>query len=216
MQSVVTSINGTLRKLPVWPFYIISIIPAFWIFYRAVIGEYGFDPVRGLEHRFGLITFQFLIATLAVTPILRLFRINLCKFRRMIGVMTFVYACLHFAVYLFLDLQLNWSQILEDLTKRTYIIVGFLSILLMLPLALTSNDWSLRKLGGEKWRKLHWLIYPLAIFATLHFLWLVKSFKTVPMEPFVYSGLIALLLGYRGVRKLWKAFPTARPARNHI
>ena len=212
MRNLVTGLNGFTRKLPVWPFYVLSIIPAVWISYKAVVGDYGFDPVRGLEHRFGLITFQFLIATLTVTPLLHLTRINLMKFRRMIGVMTFVYACLHFSVYLFLDLQLNWSQIFEDLTKRPYIIVGFLALVLMVPLAVTSNNWSLRVMGGTAWRKLHLLIYPLAVFATLHFLWLVKSFKNLPLEPFIYASLITILLLYRVFRKLRPRKPALRPA----
>ena len=192
--TIAPSINGALRRVPVWPFYILGFIPMAWDLYLAVTNQLGADPVKALEHSLGLTALQLIIATLCITPLLRLTRVNLVRFRRMIGLMAFYYALAHFAVYLLLDLQLLWGQIWEDLTKRPYIMLGTFSLVAMLPLALTSNNWSLRKMGPVRWRKLHWLIYPAAIAAAIHYVWLVKAW---PPEPLIYAGIVTMLLLWR-------------------
>lgn len=188
------AINGVLRRVPVWPFYILGFIPMAWDLYLAVTNQLGADPVKALEHGLGLTALQLIIATLCITPLLRLTKINLVRFRRMIGLMAFYYALAHFAVYLLLDLQLIWGQIWGDLTKRPYIMVGTFALVAMLPLALTSNNWSLRKLGPIRWRKLHWLVYPAALAAAVHYVWLVKAW---PPQPLVYAAIVSLLLLWR-------------------
>ncbi len=205
--SIAAPINTALRKLPVWPFYILGLVPMAWQFWQGLQNNLGADPVKALEHFYGLTALQLLIATLTVTPLLRLARINLMRFRRMLGLMAFFYVAAHFVIYLFLDLQLLWGQIWEDLTKRPYIILGTVGLVCLLPLALTSNDWCLRKLGGANWRRLHWLAYPATLAAAIHYVWLVKSW---PLEPLVYAGIVIVLLAWRVLRR-WK--PAALVAR---
>ncbi len=199
MSPAVVTLNGWLRKIPVWPFYIVGFVPAVWWVYLGVTGGLGPNPVKALEHALGLTALQFLIASLCVTPLLRLTRINLIRFRRMIGLMAFYYVLLHFAVYLFLDMQLEWAALVKDLTKRPYIIAGTLALVLLVPVALTSNDWSIRRLGSAAWCRLHQLVYPAAALGAVHYVWLVKSW---PLEPLAYAAVVAVLLGYRVVRRM--------------
>ncbi|QHQ36101.1 protein-methionine-sulfoxide reductase heme-binding subunit MsrQ [Algicella marina] len=195
----VRSLNGWLRKPPVWPFYILAAVPFGWYVWLAATNGLGPDPVKTLEHGLGKLGLQFLVASLCVTPLLRITRINLMRFRRMLGLACFAYVALHFAVYLFLDLQLDWGALAKDLTKRPYIIAGTSAFLLLVPLAVTSNGWSVRRLGGAAWAKLHRLVYPAAVLAALHYIWLVKAW---PLEPMVYGVGIAILLASRGLRNI--------------
>ncbi|MEM9778496.1 MAG: protein-methionine-sulfoxide reductase heme-binding subunit MsrQ [Pseudomonadota bacterium] len=194
--------NGVLRKIPVWPGYVLGFLPAVWLFWQAMQGNLGANPVKALEHEYGKIALQLLIASLLVTPILQLTRLNLIRYRRMIGLMAFYYVLMHFAVYLFLDLQLNWAQVVKDVTKRPYIIVGTLALLMLIPVALSSNDWSVRKLGAGAWCKIHKLVYPASILAAVHYIWLVKSW---PLEPVLYLVGMVLLVGWRPYRKMRQA-----------
>ncbi len=199
MNPVVMHINGWIRKVPVWPFYIIGFVPVALYVYAAFTDGLGPDPVKALEHGLGKIGLQFLIASLCVTPLLRLTRINLMCFRRMLGLMAFYYVLLHFSVYLFLDNQLEWNALAKDLTKRPYIIVGTLALLMLIPLALTSTNWAVRKLGSGTWCKLHKLVYPAVALSAVHYIWLVKSW---PFEPLAYGAVVAALLAYRWVRNI--------------
>ena len=154
-------------------------------------GQLGADPVKTLEHALGKDALQFLIASLTITPLMRYLRINLVCFRRALGLMAFYYMCLHFAVYAFLDLRLDWAALAKDLTKRPYIIVGTLALLLLLPVAVTSNDWSIRKLGSALWCRMHKLVYPATVLAGLHYLW---QAKTVGLEAVAYIVILCTLL----------------------
>lgn len=198
MNPVAQKLNSWLRLIPVWPFYIIGFVPAAWLWWLALNNRLGPEPVKALEHELGLIALQLFLASLLVTPILQITRINFIRFRRMIGLMAFYYVLLHFAVYLFLDLQLNWSEIGKDLTKRPYIIVGTLALVLLIPVAVTSNDLAIRRLGSAAWSKVHNLVYPAAILAAAHYLWLVKSW---PLEPILYVVAAVLLVLWRPVRR---------------
>ena len=140
---------------------------------------------------------QLLIAALAVTPLRELAGLNLMRFRRMIGLMAFYYVVMHVGVWLVFDRQFDWPRIVADLYKRPYIVVGAAAALLLLPLALTSTDAAIRRLGPMAWRRLHRLAYPAAALAALHFVWLVKAW---PPEPFVYAAIVAGLLGWRASR----------------
>lgn len=202
----VDAINAAARRVPVWPCYLLAFAPAAVYFTLALQNRLGADPVARLEHESGLIALQFLVAALSVTPLRELARINLMRFRRMLGLMAFAYACLHFAVWILLDRQLDWPRILEDLTKRPYIILGAASFLMLVPLALTSTDAAIRRLGAPAWRALHRLAYPATALAALHFVWLVKAW---PPEPLAYAGAVALLLLYR-----WLRGRLRRPARS--
>ena len=157
----------------------------------------GADPVAEIEHRLGLWALRLLMATLAITPLRQLTgQAVLVRFRRMLGLYAFFYACLHFSAYLVLDLRGYWSQVFEEIAKRPYITVGFSAWLLLLPLALTSTTGWIRRLG-RNWTRLHRLVYAAGVLAVLHFWWLVKSDIR---EPALYAAILAVLLGWRA----WK------------
>ena len=165
----------------------------------------GADPIAEIEHRTGLWALRLLMATLAVTPLRQLSgQPVVIRFRRMLGLYAFFYACLHFAAYLGLDLRGYWSQVFEEIVKRPYITVGFSAWLLLLPLAITSTRGWIRRLG-RGWSRLHKLVYGIGVLAVLHFWWLVKSDIR---EPLLYASILALLLGWR----VWNAFNRRRTA----
>lgn len=167
-------------------------------------GALGADPVAAVEHFLGLWALRLLVLTLAVTPLRQLSGWTvLLRFRRMLGLYAFFYASLHFAAYLVLDLRGYWAQVFTEIAERPYITVGFLAWLLLVPLAATSTQGAMRRLG-RAWGRLHRLVYAVAVLAVLHFWWLVKSDIR---EPAVYAGFVALLLGWRA----WRAL--ARPSR---
>ena len=200
MTRLTDALNRAARRIPVWVVYLLLALPIPWFFYQGLTGGLGRDPVKGLEHLYGLWALRLLIAGLAISPLRRVFGVNLLRFRRAIGVMTFVYALAHLAVWALLDVQ-GLSRIWADILKRPYITIGMAGFLCLVPLAATSNNWSLRKLGA-RWRKLHRLTYVAALLAALHFLWLAKGFQ---LEPLVYAGLVAALLIYRlPLRGLWQ------------
>lgn len=182
-------VNQTLRRFPVWGIYLLGGLYPTWLLYNGVTGGLGPDPVKALEHAMGERALQLMILGLAVTPLRRLLRVNLMKFRRAIGVVTFSYVVLHLLVWLVLDVQIV-SQILADIAKRPYITIGMAAFILMLPLALTSNNWSVRRLG-RRWKQIHLLTYPAALLGGLHYVMLVKGFQ---IEPLIYLTVILALL----------------------
>ena len=185
-------INANQRRLPIWPFYVgLGLVP-FWWLYLGLTGGLGVEPISELEHRLGEAGLQLLIASLAVTPLRRLAGVNLIRFRRMLGLMTFYFVSLHLLVWLVLDVQIP-AQIWADIVKRPYVTVGFVAFLLMIPLALTSNNRAVRRLGPN-WRRLHKLAYPAAVLGAVHFIWLSKGFQ---VEPLIYLGVILALLALR-------------------
>lgn len=180
----------------------------FWqVASNADIDALGADPVAEVEHRLGLWALRLLLLTLAITPLRQLTgQPVLLRFRRMLGLYAFAYASLHFAAYLALDLRGYWTQVFEEIAKRPYITVGFAAWLLLVPLAVTSTQGWIRRLG-RRWGQLHRLVYAIAILAVLHFWWIVKSDYR---EPLLYAAVLAVLLGWR----LWKrlAGRRGRPA----
>ncbi len=181
----------------IWALYVIGLCPAAWYFYQAATGGLGFNPVKTFEHVIGIWALRFIIATLAITPLRDLAGINWVRYRRALGLIAFYYVVIHFAVYLLLDLQLNFAAVGGDIVKRPYITIGFACLLMLIPLAVTSNNWSIRRFG-QGWIKLHRLIYLIAAGGALHYVLAVKS---VTLVPFIHVALIALLLAYRAVRK---------------
>lgn len=192
--SYADTINRTARKVPAWPLYILGALPVVWIYYQGLTGALGIDPVKKIEHQLGEWALWLLIAGLCVTPLRKYAGLNLLKFRRAVGLLAFFYVLAHFLTWLLLDLQLYWGQIGKDIVKRPYITVGFAAFLLLIPLAVTSNNWSIRKMGGTAWRRLHWLIYPAVLLGGLHFIWLAKGFQ---LEPLLYMTAILALLASR-------------------
>lgn len=167
-------------------------------------GGLGADPVAAIEQFLGLWALRLLVLTLAITPLRQLTgKSVLLRFRRMLGLYVFVYASLHFAAYLVLDLRGYWTQIFAEIVKRPYITVGFAAWLLLVPLALTSTQAAMRRLG-RRWGLLHRAVYVVAVLAVLHFWWLVKSDIR---EPALYAGLVSALLGWRVWRKLRPVTP---------
>ncbi len=190
-------LNRAARRVPTVPLYFMGMLPAGWWYWQALTGRIGADPVAALEHQYGLLALQLLVAGLCVTPLRDLTGVNLLRFRRLVGVMAFFYACCHVAVWLWFDRQLDPARIIADLTRRPYIIVGFSAFVLLIPLAVTSTNRALRRLGPLRWRRLHRLVYPAAALAAAHFIWLVKAW---PPEPLAYGLAVVLLLSYRALR----------------
>ena len=186
------ALNSGLRRIPAWLLYVAAPVPVIWIFYLGLIGQLGVDPAKVIEHELGLWSLWLIIAGLAVTPLRRFAGVNLLRFRRAIGVITFFYLLAHLLTWLVLDVQ--FQNVWADIAKRWYITVGMAGFVLMIPLALTSNDISVRKLGATAWRKLHRLVYPIAVLGALHFLLLTKGFQ---WEPILYALVIVGLLAMR-------------------
>ena len=195
-----------------------GLLPLAFLGWRALNADLGADPLIEITHETGDWTLRFIVIALAITPVRRLARWNaLIRFRRMMGLYAFFYGTLHFLIYVIADrfagLEFQngiwaWStvrellaSIWEDIAKRPYITVGFLGLSAMLPLALTSTAWSIRRMGGRNWQRLHRLIYVTAIAGVVHYWWLVKADI---LHPAIYASLVVILLGYRLVLSLKK------------
>lgn len=205
--SLADRINTALRRVPAWPVYILCAGWAVWVFYRGATGGLGVEPVEALEHEYGAMALKLLVAGLAITPLRRLVAVNLIKFRRPVGVSAFFLVLAHLLVWAVLDVQ-SLDRIWADILKRPYVTVGMAAFLLLVPLAVTSNNKAVRKLG-PKWRQLHRLTYPAAVLAAVHFLWLVKGFQ---LEPLIWLAVIGVLLVLR-LRPSRR--PGGRPAASH-
>ncbi|MEM6889028.1 MAG: protein-methionine-sulfoxide reductase heme-binding subunit MsrQ [Pseudomonadota bacterium] len=188
----IDAINKAARRVPTWAIYIAGLLPVPWLLYLAQTGGLGREPITALEHRLGELALQLLVAVLVISPLRRHVGVNLLKFRRALGLLSFLYVALHLLVWLVLDVGIL-SQIWADIVKRPYITVGMLAFALMLPLALTSNNWSVRRLGPS-WRQLHRLTYVAASLGAVHYFMLVK---TIEIEPLVYMATVVGLLALR-------------------
>lgn len=188
----VDRINGWIRWIPVWAVWLVCGAPAVWFFYLGMTGGLGAEPIKALEQALGKTALQLLIVCLSITPLRRYLGVNLLRFRRALGLLTFCYVGLHLLVWLVLDVQAP-ALIWADIVKRPYVTVGFTAFLLMIPLAMTSNDWSVRRLGPG-WRRLHQMTYVVAVLGAVHFLWLSKG---VQIEPLLYLTVILGLIGLR-------------------
>lgn len=184
------------KPASIWALYAVGLMPGLYAFYLGIFGGLGADPVRAFEHLLGLWAFRFLCLGLAVTPLRDLLGINLIAYRRALGLLAFYYVLAHFAVYLTLDRGLILSSIVGDILKRPYIMLGMAGLLMLIPLALTSNQWSIRRLG-QRWNKLHKLIYPILLVAILHY---ALSLKVIDPEAAFYIAVTIILLGYRLAR----------------
>jgi sulfoxide reductase heme-binding subunit YedZ len=185
-----------------------GLLPLGLLAYDALTGQLTADPIAFVTHETGAWTLRFLVLTLAVTPLQRITgRSWFSRFRRMIGLIAFFYALLHLTTYLWLDKYFAWDEIIPDLTKRRFIIVGAASLLLMVPLAATSFNAAQRWLGGKRWKRLHRLTYLIPLGGVVHYLWLVKA-DTRP--PLTYGAVVVVLLALRlwwWAEKAWAARP---------
>ena len=187
--------NLILLKTLVW---IACLAPAAWLTWGAVTNTLGPDPTAALAFATGLTTLRLLAITLAISPLRRLWpRLSwLIKFRRLLGLFAFFYASLHMLTYVALYASFNLATIVSDVTKRRFIFVGVAAYLLLLPLALTSTNWAIRKLGGKRWNRLHKLVYLAAVCGVIHYWWQVK---TGVMTPLTMTMIFAALFLARPV-----------------
>jgi len=171
--------------------FIVALVPLAMLIWNALHDGLGANPVEAITFETGGWGLRFLLITLCVTPLRRITGWQmLVRLRRMLGLFAFFYICLHFLTYLALDAFFDFGYILEDITERTYITLGFTSFLLLTTLATTSTDAMVRRLGGRRWRRLHRLAYVAAAGGVLHFLWLVKADLR---EPLIYLGILLVL-----------------------
>ena len=176
------------------------LLPCVWLFYAAAADQLGANPAEALIRSTGDWTLRLLCLTLAVTPLRVLANQPvLARFRRMLGLATFFYALLHFLAYAWLDMGFDAAVIVRDIPKRPFALVGFLALLLMLPLAATSFNRAIRALGAARWQALHRAVYAIAVLAILHFFWM-RAGKHDFAEVAVYAAIVAALLAWRALR----------------
>lgn len=176
------------------------LLPCVWLFYAAAADQLGANPAEALIRSSGDWTLRLLCLTLAVTPLRVLAnQPALARFRRMLGLFTFFYATLHFLAYAWLDMGFDAAVIARDIPKRPFALVGFLALLLMLPLAATSFNRAIRALGAARWQALHRAVYAIAVLAILHFFWM-RAGKHDFAEVAVYAAIVAALLAWRALR----------------
>jgi len=190
---IAATLNSATRAVPPWVLYPVLAFPGLWLFVSQVLAP-GPDPVAALEHGLGKYALQLLVLGLLITPLRDVVRINLMRYRRQVGLMAFFYVVAHLLVYLVLDNQFWWNALIRDLTRRPYIIIGMVSFVILIPLAFTSNNASIRRLGPIAWKRLHYLTYPAILLGALHYLMLKKTWQT---EPMIYVAFAIMLILWR-------------------
>jgi sulfoxide reductase heme-binding subunit YedZ len=196
-----------------WAVFLLCLVPLALLLWRGVAGNLTANPIEYITHRTGDWTLRFLLLALAVTPLRRLTGwSSVASFRRMLGLFAFFYATLHFSTYLVLDFFFAFDLIFDDIVERRYVTAGFVGFLLLVPLAVTSTNGMIRRLGGLRWRRLHQLAYVAAVAGVVHYLWLVKIDSRPPL---IYAAVLSVLLGVRvwfryGTRRV-QTLPTSPP-----
>ena len=193
--------------------FALCLLPAIRLLWAAYTDDFGPNPVEFVQRWTGSWTFNLLLITLCVTPLRAMTHLHwLTRLRRMLGLFCFFYASLHFLSFIGFDHDFAIDDIAKDIIKRPFVTVGFAAFLLLIPLAATSSNRAIRKLGGRKWQDLHRNIYLISILATVHYFWLVKA--TAVLWPIAYGGAVAILLGWRIRERKRKAIPVPqfRPA----
>ena len=181
--------------------FILILTPSILWSYQFISGNLGVNPIEKLMDQLGEMALRLIIATLIISSLsdFKILR-SLVEYRRMIGLFAFYYVCLHFLSYIILDHFFNFQFIIKDIVKRPFITFGFISFLCLIPMAMTSFDNIIKKLGFVIWKRIHYLIYPAAILSSFHFYMLVRANKT---EPLIYIIIIFLLLFYRLYKKIF-------------
>jgi sulfoxide reductase heme-binding subunit YedZ len=198
--------------------FLLCLVPLALLVARALWGDLGANPIETITHQTGRWGLRLLLVTLAVTPLRQLTGWGgVVRLRRMLGLFAFFYLSLHFITYAWLDQGLVWADVVEDVAKRPYVTVGFTAFLLLVPLAATSTDGMIRRLGGRRWKRLHRLVYVSAVGGCLHYLWLVKADSR---DPLVYLAILVVLLALRlpalrTLRLAGRMVPAA-PAQNRV
>jgi sulfoxide reductase heme-binding subunit YedZ len=200
--------NVVVRRVIKPALFVVCLLPLLFLALEAFgIGgaSLGANPVERIQDTLGEWGLRFLVITLAVTPLRDWFNAPwLVQLRRMLGLYAFFYVLMHFLTWLFLDQGLYWSGILEDIAKRPFITIGFAALLLLIPLAVTSTNGMMRRLG-KRWKTLHRLVYLIALLGVWHYYWQVKADVT---EPLIYLSIVLVLLGWR----VWKLRPRRKVA----
>jgi sulfoxide reductase heme-binding subunit YedZ len=175
--------------------FIISLLPLSWLIYALLTDKLGANPIEAVTRDTGVWALRFIMVTLLISPLRKMTGINhFIRFRRMLGLFAFFYASVHMLLYLGLDQFFDIQEIWLDIVKRPFITIGFISFVLLIPLTITSTDKMMKRLGGRRWKKLHYLIYLIVVLSCVHFYMLVKQDKT---EPLIYLFIAILLLGFR-------------------
>jgi sulfoxide reductase heme-binding subunit YedZ len=175
--------------------FLACLIPLARLAWYGYSDQLGANPIEFITRSLGTWTLVFLLITLSITPLRKLSGGSwLIKLRRMAGLFAFFYALLHFITYIWLDQFFDLGSIYKDVLKRPFITIGFTAFVLLIPLALTSTNAMMKRLGGKRWQMLHKLVYLIAIFAVVHYWWLVKKDIT---QPLIYAVVLSILLGYR-------------------
>ncbi len=186
------------RQQIAWLKYLIifiCLLPFLFLIAGFYLNRLGANPLETLTHETGLWCLRFLLITLLMTPLKLILKLNfVIQFRRMFGLYAYFYGVLHLVTYVWFDQFFAFSDIWLDIQARPFIAVGFFSMLLMTPLAITSSDWMIKKMGGKNWQLLHKMVYIVAILACVHYLWLVKINIT---SPLYYTAILTILLGIR-------------------
>jgi methionine sulfoxide reductase heme-binding subunit len=191
-------LNSALRQVPSWVVYLVAAVPFVLLAIAVATGNLGPDPVKTVERELGEWALRLMLATLCITP-LRRAGLNLVRYRRALGLMTFFYVCLHLVTWVVLDLALRWGDIATEIVKRPYLLVGMIAFLLMVPLALTSSNRAIRRLGPAGWARLHRLTYLVTVLGLLHLVMLSKIWSG---ELLVYLAIGTALLGWRLAMRL--------------
>jgi len=174
--------------------FLVCLVPLGVLVYNGVMDNLGAEPIKAITHFTGDWTLYLLLTTLSITPLRRMSGWNeLIRYRRMLGLFAFFYACLHFLTYFVLDQFFDWDEILHDIVKRPYITVGFSAFALLIPLAMTSTNRMMKRLG-KHWKRIHSLIYITGTLGILHFLWLVKADVR---KPLLLGAVLVTLLALR-------------------
>lgn len=191
--------------------FIICLIPLAMLVWDGFHDALGANPIEKITHRTGDWALRFLLITLAVTPLRLLFGWKkLIRFRRMLGLFAFFYGCVHFSIYIVFDHFFDMNEIIKDIIKRPYVTVGFTAFMLLIPLAVTSTNKMMKRLG-RRWKQLHQLVYVIAVLAILHYLWLVKADV---LQPVIHAIVLVALLVIRAWYQRRQIEPSVTTARN--
>lgn len=208
------TVSSSIVRFAIKPaVFLLSLLPVAWLVWGAVTDTLGSNPVETMTRETGQWSLRFLLITLAVTPLRQLSGQSwLLRLRRMLGLFAFFYALLHFITYIWFDQYFDWAEIGRDILKRPFITVGFTAFVLLIPLALTSTNRMMKRLG-KNWKKLHQLVYVIPALGALHFLWLVKADTR---EPLIYIALFLLLMAYRAWQQRKPGSAKSPVACNHL
>ena len=185
-----------------WALLVLGLLPLAWLGGQIWQDQLGANPAEALIRATGDWTLRSLCVVLAVTPLRQLLAWpELVRFRRMLGLLTFAYACLHLLCYAWFDMGFEWGDIVQDIAKRPFILLGFSAFLILLALASTSFNRAIRQLGARRWQALHRAVYAVAVLAILHFWWM-RAGKQNFAEVLVYAAILISMLGWRLARRM--------------